>query len=440
MVRRRSVAPLLLGTVLQRASSGASTVILGLFLAQLASFNGHTITSLQVGLLPVCFYITELSLAPFMGGLSDRWGRRTFMIIGPLLGLVQVGFLLFTPTINPLPYLLALQMLAGLSGAMTTPAVLGYLADYSANDQPYRIRVMSLYELVTSGGIAIGVVIGGIAWDRLGRLSFALLSILYLLVTLCMFLAPAVARHMDHGNIRHIAQRYWRIIHTPRLFIFIPAWVCINALVGIWFSSQLPFILSKPGPFPHQFLMGSLSGPAGGRTLSLVLGLLVLLFGASLLFWAFFLTHIPRLRLMLTSVLGIYLTCFALFGINHHSLGHSHLFLLWLPLLAVGIFAETSFAPSALAYLADISEESARDRGLMMGLYSIFLGLGQILGNGAGGIFARNFGFDGLIYLTIILGTIALLSLLWLYQQEKKSPVAHATDAPKPDQSPVAAR
>ena len=85
----------------------------------------------------------------------------------------------------------------------------------------------------------------------------------------------------------------------------------------------------------------------------------------------------------------------------------------------VGIFAESSFAPAALAYLADISEEAAKDRGLLMGLYSIFLGLGQLLGNGLGGVFARLWGFDGLIYLTAILACIVLISLLALFQQEK---------------------
>jgi predicted MFS family arabinose efflux permease len=55
-----------------------------------------------------------------------------------------------------------------------------------------------------------------------------------------------------------------------------------------------------------------------------------------------------------------------------------------------------------------------------MGLYSIFLGLGQSIGNGLGGVSARNFGFDGLIYLTCLLAFIALLSLLWLNRQERK--------------------
>lgn len=418
-MRRRSIAPLFLGTFLQRANSGASTVVYGLLLAHLAVHNGHTITNLQVGLLPVAFYVTELTFAPMMGSLSDRWGRRIFLIVGPLLGLVQAGLLVFTPNIDPLPYLLSLQVIAGISGAMTTPAALGYLADYTVQLPSHRMRIMSFYELVTSGGIAVGTVLGGIGWDHLERLSFVLFAFIYLIIALCMTLIPIVNQVIDRGTLYVMAARYWRILRTPRLFLFIPAWICINALVGVWLSSQITFILSGPVHNPHQLLMGSLHGPGGGRRLSLILGGYVLFFGLSLLFWAFFLNRVSRLRLMLTSVLGIYLACVALAGINHRGVGNDWLLFIWVPLLLVGIFAETSFAPAALAYLADISEDAAKDRGLLMGLYSIFLGVGQIVGNGLGGIFAHGFGFDGLIYLTVLLACIALFSLLWLFHREK---------------------
>src|SRR5439155_24912394 len=108
-------------------------------------------------------------------------------------------------------------------------------------------------------------------------------------------------------------------------------------------------------------------------------------------------------------------------GINHRGIGHDHLLFVWIPVLMVGIFAESSFAPAALSYLADISEEAAKDRGLLMGLYSVFLGLGQLLGNGLGGLFARMWGFDGLIYLTLLLGFVALVALLMLFRLEKLS-------------------
>ncbi len=416
---RRSVTPLLIGTFILRASGGAATVVLGLFLAQLSTYAGHLITSLQVGLLAVAFYVTELSLAPFMGALSDRWGRRYFLIFGPLVGLVDVLLIVFTPVHHPFYYLMSLQVLAGVSSSMQVPVVLGYLADYTAEDSSKRMRVMSFFELATSGGIAVGVILGGILWDRFGHLTFALLASFYLLVILCMILAPKTLQIIERGNLRTIGKRYWRIIRTPRLFIFIPAWLCISSLAGIWLSSQLTFILSVPIHNKYQFLMGIMSGSGGGHRLSLVLGSYVLFFGISLLFWAFFLSRVPRLRLMLTSVVGVYIACIALGGINHLGIGNNPWQLLWIPLLMVGIFAESSFAPAALAYLADISEEAAKDRGLLMGLYSIFLGLGQLLGNGVGGVFARLWGFDGLIYLTVILACVVLISLFALFQHEK---------------------
>jgi len=423
MLRRWTVigaAPLLIGTFILRTSSGAGTVILGLFLAQLTGHGSRTITSIDVGLIAVAFSITELSFAPFMGALSDRWGRRKFLIVGPLLGLVGVALLLFTPTANPLPYLLAIQALGGISSSMQVPTVLGYLADYTSKDQAHRMRIMSLYELATSGGIGVGVVVGGLIWDHFGRYAFAVLASFYMLVAICMSLAPKVQQAVERTKLRMLATRYWRILHTPRLFIFIPAWISMSAIVGVWLSSQLPYILTVHRSNVHQLLVGSMSGPGAGGRLSLILGAVALYFGLCLLFWAFFLNRLPRLVLMLTSIVGVYLFCIAMTGVNHRGVGHEALLIIWTPVLLIGVFAETSFAPAALAYLADISESTMRDRGLVMGLYSVFLGLGQLFGSGLGGVFARAFDFDGLIYLTAILGCIALACLLYLHWYEKR--------------------
>ncbi len=416
---KRSVAPLLIGTFLLRTNSGAGTVVIGLFLAHLSAHLGHAITSLQVGLLAVVYFTTELLLSPIMGALSDRWGRRRFLVIGPILGLTVVTLFLFTPLAKPVPYLIGLQMLSGLASSMQVPAVLSYLADFTSESSSRRMRIMSFYELATSGGIAAGVVVGGFAWDRFERFAFAVLALIYVAVVVCMFLTPRIKQVIEYGSARVLATRYWRIIRSPRLFIFIPAWICIFALLGIWLSSQLTFLLATPAHDPNQLLMGSMSGHGSGRQLSFVLGAFALFFGLCLLFWAFFLNRVPRLVLMLASMGGVYLACLALTGINHRGIGNDYLFYIWIPVLMLGVFAETSFAPAALSYLADLSEEVARDRGLLMGLYSVFLGLGQLLGNGLGGFFAHLWGFDGLIYLTILLTSIALICLLILFRHER---------------------
>jgi MFS family permease len=414
---RRSVAPLLIGTFLLRSNSGAITITLGLLLAHISMHSARPITSVQVGLIPVVYYVSELTLSPCFGMFSDRVGRRFFLIAGPLIGLIEVYLLAFTPYDHPLPYLLSLQVLAGLSGAMAVPATLGYLADFTVNNQEYRARVMSLYELATTGGIATGTVLGGLAWQHLERKAFIAFAIVYLFVAFCMWLTPLVGQVIDRQRGFGLTiRRYGRIIRTPRLFIFIPAWICISAMVGIWLSSQPTFVLSM-APHHHtaQLLMGIFSGPNAGRSISLTLGGLALFFGAGLLFWAFFLHRISRLRLMLLSVVGIYMGCIALWGLNHGGIAGGVVKIWWFLLLLAGIFAETGFAPAALSYLADISEDAAKDRGLVMGLYSVFLGVGEIVGNGLGGIFAHQFGFDGLIYLTALLACVALISLLWLF-------------------------
>lgn len=417
--------PLLSGTFILRVIGGAAPIILGRLLAQISFAHGHILSNIHVGLIAVTYFIVELTLAPVMGALSDRMGRRVFLTLGPLIGMVQVVLLVFTPTQNPLLYLLFLQVLAGVATAMQVPAVLGYLADYTASSRALRMRVMSLYELATSGGFAIGVVLGGFAWDRFGKEAYALLAVGYLIVAVCMFLVPKVNQKIDRGKMQATVRRYWRVLRTPRLFIFIPAWISFCALAGIWLSAQLTFILSSSRHYPHQSLMGIFSAHGSGGHLSIVLGVFVLFFGLSLLFWAFFLNRVPRLLMMLSSITGIFLFCIALAGINHFGTGNPLLMALCILLLMVGIFAESSFAPAALAYLADISEDASKDRGLLMGLYSVFLGLGQLLGGALGAVFAQIWGFDGFLYLTVILACVALIALLMLVRMEQRLNVAY---------------
>jgi MFS family permease len=91
----------------------------------------------------------------------------------------------------------------------------------------------------------------------------------------------------------------------------------------------------------------------------------------------------------------------------------------WLPVLIVGLFVVSGFTPVALAYLAEISGTRVEHRGAVMGLYSVFLGLGQFIGSGLGGVFITwtGMGFNGLILGTFILGVIAFACVMWLRRQ-----------------------
>jgi predicted MFS family arabinose efflux permease len=68
---------------------------------------------------------------------------------------------------------------------------------------------------------------------------------------------------------------------------------------------------------------------------------------------------------------------------------------------------QSGFTPAALAYLADVTEGYAQDRGAIMGLYSVFLGVGQFIGASIGGPFVDWAGADGVILVTALLGAFA---------------------------------
>jgi predicted MFS family arabinose efflux permease len=76
-----------------------------------------------------------------------------------------------------------------------------------------------------------------------------------------------------------------------------------------------------------------------------------------------------------------------------------------------GLFVLAGATPAALGLLADMSEPYPRDRGAIMGLYSVFLALGQITGSLVGGAAADLRGIDGLLLATLVMLAIAALPL-----------------------------
>ena len=96
---------------------------------------------------------------------------------------------------------------------------------------------------------------------------------------------------------------------------------------------------------------------------------------------------------------------------------------------AAGLFVMAGATPAALGLLADISEAHPADRGAIMGLYSVFLGIGQISGSLVGGFAAEWRGIDGMLLATFALLAIALLPLARLRTQEHEitGPTAPST-------------
>jgi predicted MFS family arabinose efflux permease len=85
---------------------------------------------------------------------------------------------------------------------------------------------------------------------------------------------------------------------------------------------------------------------------------------------------------------------------------------------ALGLFVLAGATPAAVGLLADVSEQFPGDRGAIMGLYSVFLGVGQIGGALLGGLAAEWRGMDGLLIGTGVLLAVALIPLQRLRRVE----------------------
>jgi predicted MFS family arabinose efflux permease len=253
-------------------------------------------------------------------------------------------------------------------------------------------------------GLALGALVGSQLWSALLRGAFAALAALYAACALLLWRSvPA-----RHGSGRQAALRGLRHAladaHVRRLA---PVWLCVNAVIGLWLGPTLSFVLSER-PSGKQFLDGVFA--AHVADIGWLLLLYAAVFAAGLALWA---TRLPRVgarATMRVSLWAMLAVCTALTLLNH-----SFSWPLWaravLGLAIVPlIMLESGFGPAALSWLAGSLGVQA-GTGATMGIYSLLLSLGALLGSLIGGWMAARWRMDGLLMATVVLAAGALLLL-----------------------------
>jgi MFS family permease len=392
----------ILGIFILRSATGATGAALQLLLRRIGEGDGHVDAS-TVGLFGVAFYSAELVGSTVLGALSDRWGRKLFLILGAAIGMLAVQLTALTTVIV---ILLITRFLEGLSTASSAPASLGLLSAETAHSDAIRGRVMAVFEMATVIGLTAGIVIAGPLFQYLGNHTFWVVSAIYALAALVFWRVRS--HRADSTRAKLSFGRYLEVLGQRRVLVFAPAWIAINAILGTWMGHAF-YQLSGKVRQPDQFLMGGFSG----TQISVIFLGFALSFIAGMYVWGLVYARYRRTSIMLFALGGIFAFAGLLFAINHSG----GVILTVVPLVILGIVAigiASGFTPASLGYLAEIAESSARDRGTVMGLYSVFLGGGQLIGTYVGGHFARDGGVDGLILLTFLLAILALFTVLLL--------------------------
>ncbi len=426
----RSLASMLLATFVLRVSTAITGGMLVFYVDDLT--KGTNTGPRDIAILHGGFYATELTGAIVFGILADRYGRKAIMLLGPLFGAAAV---FMTGLTSRIPILFVTRLLEGASTAASVPSTLGFIAAETAHDMRLRGRVVALFELVSLGGLlALGPALSGILWEAFERPAFFLNCLIYLVAfALYWYGVTEVPREVADAaqaqtRRRISVARYVKIATSRSVMLFAPTWLAINAVIGIW-ASQAPLLLTGNKHDPSQYLMQGIS-PA---MIGFGSAALAVFFGAGLLFWGSVYSRFRRTTMLLWGVAAFILLSVDVFAINHFG-GISIVILAALvAVLLFALFVLSGATPVALGFLADVSEAFHEDRSAIMGLYSVFFGLGQVAGAIVGGAAGSVGGFDGLVVATLAVIAVGLGALLNLRAHESeiaRTDTADATAAP----------
>jgi MFS family permease len=447
-----------------RIASRASYGILATYFAQKVT-GSATVAAVVV----TVFYISELGLAPIFGNLSDRFGRRPFLIFSPVCGAAASGIFALvtllpvtdTQVTGVVTIVLVLvfaggRLLEGISAASAAPAGLGFLADVSGDNEERRIRVMTAFEITTVLGVVIGIPVGNVLYATagvhgfFGVLAIYLFTAVILAVTVVESRVPtATTERAPHEGFGPAALAIYRkLLGQSRLLAFVPAWLAVNALLAALLG-LIQFLLSLPTAaqgtlearqkdadlrFPHQLLVGGFDQ----GTIAMLLGTFGAMLIIGMVIWTFILPRMRRPVAMRISLLGflaisILLAITNRLGENPQTLSTPAHHALWviLPLIGACVIVASGFAPAAITHLAALSDEVPGERGAIMGLYSLLLGGGQLLGTWIGGIFSDLWGFNGLVIFGLALTALAFWSV-----HASADHLTAPPDNPSPDPSP----
>ncbi|MBU1049780.1 MFS transporter, partial [Candidatus Bipolaricaulota bacterium] len=184
----KTFASLFFAVAVAMLGIGIITPILPLYVK---SFSA---SGLMIGIIMGAFSLSRGLLGPFVGRLSDRIGRKRFILAG--LGIFAAVSLSYSLAGN-VWQLVLVRILQGAASVMVTPIAQGYVGDMTPIGKEGRL--MNLFYASMFIGTGLGPLLGGVLTDWLSyHAAFAGMGILSVLSLLMV----AVTLPPDHGQIR----------------------------------------------------------------------------------------------------------------------------------------------------------------------------------------------------------------------------------------------
>jgi len=205
---------------------------------------------LYIGLIFGAFSISRSLFLPYFGRLSDRKGRKPFIVVG-LVAYAAVSFaFMLTEDVSGL---IIIRFFQGIASAMLMPVCQAYIGDITPKGREG--TVMGTFNVAMFSGLTIGPVLGGLINDRFSLdaafAAMGFLSVAGFVMSLCFL--PAVEKEQVQQRQRPATQ--WRHLMTDPSIValFSIRWgyaACIGIIWGflpVLASSELQLASAPTG-------------------------------------------------------------------------------------------------------------------------------------------------------------------------------------------------
>jgi DHA1 family multidrug resistance protein-like MFS transporter len=154
-------------------------------------------TALEIGFINAGFSLSLMVSLPFMGRLSDRFGRKVFLCSG--LAILTIASLGFIWAQNPLQLILV-RIFQGIGGAMHLPIAQAYLGDITPKGEEG--KWMGHFNAILFSSMSLGPLFGGVLTDL-----FSINTTFLVMAALCLIGLIATIIFLPEVSQRIVAEK-----------------------------------------------------------------------------------------------------------------------------------------------------------------------------------------------------------------------------------------
>ncbi|MFQ5976940.1 MAG: MFS transporter [Candidatus Heimdallarchaeota archaeon] len=424
-IMQLQIRAMLVAMAVLECANSAATFVLPFYLHEAKEME-------WIGVIIGVYHVISLSTASWFGSLSDRLGRKRFIVGGAfLIGLTYLPFPTFKAlqeaTGIPGPLILMLANVGkGIGAAMMAGSIIAIFADITSPET--RGETMGKFYLFRAVGGAIGFVVGGVSWVLIGAggyIGFAFIifiaGLLFLRMREPRKFAIMIRELEPPLETSNPFTTMLEVLRNRQFRTFAIVWLAYTSMIGS-IITYLPQALTEVAEGVDMWALGLvillvlvIAGGAQpvygrlsdkyGRKPFLLLGVQSTAIAVFFLYQLLIVNEPATIASFMKnpfSSLAIRID----FGTISVSVS-SYILLIFLIAVLLGAAA---FPACSMGFLTDVTDEDERGQG--MGLYSSLQAVGNIFGIVLGGFFRGQYGVQGFIAFSLFLGIIAAIVLI----------------------------